>query len=63
MLKYKHFEGFTNGVQGINLIKPDAPFGLPLSGDQWMYLVVLMMAVVHVLGRPQPARQPHRAAP
>lgn len=46
MLKYKHFEGFTNGVQGINLIKPDAPFGLNLSGDQWMYLVVLIVALV-----------------
>lgn len=46
ILKYKHFEGFTNGVQGINLIKPDAPFGMQLSGDQWMYLVVLMTAVV-----------------
>ena len=46
MLKYRHLEPLTNGVQGINLIKPDAPFGLPLSPDQWMYLVVLATAVV-----------------
>ena len=46
ILKYKHLEDLTGGVQGINLIKPDAPFGLPLSGDQWMYLVVLAVAVV-----------------
>jgi branched-chain amino acid transport system permease protein len=51
ILKYKHFEGFTNGVQGINLTKPDSPWlvnqiGGKLSGDQWMYLVVLMTAVV-----------------
>ncbi len=46
ILKYRHLEGLTNGVQGINLIKPDAPFGLPLSGDQWMYLVALGMAVL-----------------
>ena len=46
MLKYRHLEPLTNGVQGINLIKPDAPFGLPFSPDQWMYLVVLMTAVV-----------------
>lgn len=46
ILKYKHFEGFTNGVQGINLIKPDPPFGLPVSPDQWMYLVVLFVAVI-----------------
>ena len=51
ILKYKHFEAFTNGVQGINLIKPDSPWlvdqiGGKLSGDQWMYLVVLMTAIV-----------------
>lgn len=46
MLKYRHLEPFTNGVMGINLIKPDAPFGLPLSADQWMYLVVLGVAVL-----------------
>jgi branched-chain amino acid transport system permease protein len=46
MLKYRHLEDFTHGVQGINLIKPDAPFRLPLSGDQWMYLVVLAVAVL-----------------
>ncbi len=45
MLKYRHLEPLTNGVMGINLLKPDAPFGLPLSGDQWMYLVVLIVAV------------------
>src|SRR5438067_6650229 len=46
ILKYRHFEWFTNGVQGINIFKPDPPFGLPLSGDQWMYLVVLAIAVL-----------------
>ncbi|MEZ5818062.1 MAG: branched-chain amino acid ABC transporter permease [Hyphomicrobiaceae bacterium] len=46
ILKYRHLEGLTGGVQGLNLIKPDAPFGLPLSPDQWMYLVVLAVAVV-----------------
>ncbi len=45
ILKYRHFEPYTNGVQGINLTKPDAPFGLPISADQWMYLVVLAVAV------------------
>jgi branched-chain amino acid transport system permease protein len=46
MLKYRHLEPITNGVQGLNLIKPDAPFGLPLTPDQWMYLVVLAVAVL-----------------
>ena len=46
ILKYRHFEWFTNGVQGINIFKPDPPFGVPFSADQWMYLVVLAVAVV-----------------
>lgn len=46
ILKYRHLEPLTNGVMGISLIKPDAPFGLPLSSDQWMYLVVLIVAVL-----------------
>jgi branched-chain amino acid transport system permease protein len=46
ILKYRHFEWFTHGVQGINIFKADPPFGLPLSGDQWMYLVVLAVAVI-----------------
>src|SRR5687767_9721371 len=46
ILKYRHFEWFTHGVQGINIFKPDPPFGLPLSGDQYMYLVVLAIAVL-----------------
>ena len=46
ILKYRHIEGLTGGVQGINLIKPDAPFGLPLSSDQWMYLMSLGVAAL-----------------
>jgi branched-chain amino acid transport system permease protein len=45
-LKYRHFEWFTHGVQGINIFKPDPPFGLPLSADQWMYLIVLAVAAI-----------------
>jgi branched-chain amino acid transport system permease protein len=45
-LKYRHFERITNGVQGINLFKPDAPFGLPLSSDQWLYLVVVVVCAL-----------------
>jgi branched-chain amino acid transport system permease protein len=37
ILKYKWLEGLTGGVQGIVLSKPEAPFGLPLSEDQWLY--------------------------
>jgi branched-chain amino acid transport system permease protein len=48
-LKYRHFEPFTHGVQGINIFKPDTPLGLPFTPDQWMYLVVLTCAVVMFL--------------
>ena len=46
LLKYKHLEPWTGGVQGIVLMKPAAPFGLPLSDDQWLYLFSLFVAVV-----------------
>lgn len=51
LLKYKHFEAWTGGVQGIVITKPDAPFGLPLSPDQWLYLFTLAITVaMFVLG-------------
>jgi len=46
ILKYKAFEDWTGGVQGLVIDKPDAPFGLPLSPDQWLYLFTLAVAVV-----------------
>ena len=46
LLKYKHLEAWTGGVQGIVLMKPDAPWGLPLNQDQWVYLFSLAVAVV-----------------
>ena len=45
ILKYKGLEGWTGGVQGISIDKPDAPFGLPLDGDQWLYLFSLAVLV------------------
>ena len=49
LLKYKHLEAWTGGVQGIVLIKPDAPFGLPLTQDQWLYVFALGVTVVMFL--------------
>jgi branched-chain amino acid transport system permease protein len=46
LLKYKLFEGWTGGVQGIVIDKPDPPFGLPLSADQWLYLFTLAVGIV-----------------
>ncbi|MBP8294881.1 MAG: branched-chain amino acid ABC transporter permease [Burkholderiales bacterium] len=51
LLKYKHFEHWTGGVQGIVIIKPDAPFGLPVNADQWLYLFTLgVAALMFILG-------------
>lgn len=46
ILKYRHIEPITNGVMGINIFKSDPPFGLPLSTDQWMFLVVFAVAAL-----------------
>src|SRR5207253_10559935 len=46
ILKYKWLEGLTGGVQGIVLSKPEAPFGLPLTEDQWLYYYCLVVMVV-----------------
>ena len=42
----KYFESWTGGVQGIVLLKPDAPFGLPLNPDQWLYYFTLGVVVI-----------------
>ena len=55
LLKYKHLEAWTGGVQGITLIKPDPPLdsilGLKLNPDRWLYLFTLaVMVFMFVLG-------------
>jgi branched-chain amino acid transport system permease protein len=42
----KYFEHWTGGSQGLVLSKPQAPFGLPLGEDQWLYYVALAVTVV-----------------
>jgi branched-chain amino acid transport system permease protein len=46
ILKSAPLEPWTGGVQGIVILKPDAPFGLPLSPDQWLYYLTLLVVVV-----------------
>ncbi len=51
ILKVNALEDLTGGVQGLTTDKPDAPFGLPLSADQWIYLFTLAVgAIVFLLG-------------
>jgi branched-chain amino acid transport system permease protein len=57
LLKYNPIEGWTGGVQGIVIIKPDPPemlaaMGLPVNQDQWLYFFTLAVAIVmFALGR------------
>lgn len=46
LLKFSPLEHWTGGVQGIVIIKPDPPFGLPLSQDQWLYYFTLAVLIV-----------------
>jgi branched-chain amino acid transport system permease protein len=56
LLKYKALENWTGGVQGIVIVKPEAPAflsdaGLPVNPDQWLYFFTLAVtAVMFVLG-------------
>jgi branched-chain amino acid transport system permease protein len=54
LLKYRHLEQWTGGVQGITITKPDAPafltdLGIALNQDQWVYYFTLAVAVVMFL--------------
>jgi branched-chain amino acid transport system permease protein len=42
----KYFEHWTGGSQGIVLSKPNPPFGLKLTPDQWLYFVTLGVLIV-----------------
>ena len=46
LLKYKLFEDWTGGVQGIVILKPEPPFGLKITADQWLYLFTLGVGIV-----------------
>jgi branched-chain amino acid transport system permease protein len=42
ILAYKGFDAWTGGSSGVSLMKPHAPFALPLTSDQWLYFVCLL---------------------
>src|SRR5437868_7948542 len=46
VLKSSLVEHWTGGVQGITIVKPDAPFGLPFNSDQWLYAFTVAVALV-----------------
>jgi branched-chain amino acid transport system permease protein len=45
LLKLGYFEPWTGGVQGLVMSKPDAPFGLPMSPDAWLYYLTLAFSL------------------
>ncbi|MCG6206541.1 branched-chain amino acid ABC transporter permease [Rhodopseudomonas sp. HC1] len=45
LLKLHYFEAWTGGVQGLVITKPDAPFGLPISQDMYLYYFVLVISI------------------
>ncbi|NTE68215.1 branched-chain amino acid ABC transporter permease [Agrobacterium tumefaciens] len=44
ILKLTILTEWTGGVGGLVLAKPEAPAGIPLDADQWLYFVVLAFA-------------------
>ena len=46
ILKYDAISKWTGGVQGVTIVKPDAPFGLPISQDIWLYYFSLVVMVI-----------------
>lgn len=46
ILKLGVFEHWTGGVQGLVVTKPDAPFGLPMSQDMWLYYFTLTVTIL-----------------
>jgi branched-chain amino acid transport system permease protein len=53
LLKFKHLEEWTGGVQGIVIMKPDPPVtafaGLSINSDRWLYFFSLLVALIMFL--------------
>jgi branched-chain amino acid transport system permease protein len=50
LLKLTPLIPYTGGVNGISLVKPSAPFNLPISPDQWLYWFSLAVALLMLWG-------------
>jgi branched-chain amino acid transport system permease protein len=50
ILKFQPLEPLTGGVQGIVILKPDPPPGLPLDADQWLYFFTLAVLLIMFAG-------------
>jgi branched-chain amino acid transport system permease protein len=50
ILKFQPLEPITGGVQGIVILKPDPPPGVPLDPDQWLYFFTLAVLLIMFAG-------------
>lgn len=50
ILKFQPLEPLTGGVQGIVIMKPDPPPGVPLDPDQWLYFFTLAVLLIMFAG-------------
>jgi branched-chain amino acid transport system permease protein len=50
ILKFHPLEPLTGGVQGIVILKPDPPPGVPLDADQWVYFFTLAVLLIMFAG-------------
>lgn len=46
ILKSSHLEELTGGVQGLDVFRPEVPEMLPLTLDQWWYLIVFAVMLL-----------------
>jgi branched-chain amino acid transport system permease protein len=46
LLKHNALEHWTGGVQGLVIDKPDPPFGLAMSPDEWLYVFSLAVGAL-----------------
>jgi branched-chain amino acid transport system permease protein len=46
VVKHKALESWTGGSSGLALERREVPFGLPLSFDQWLYMLTLAVLVL-----------------
>jgi branched-chain amino acid transport system permease protein len=49
LANYKGIAQWTGGSQGLGLDRPEVPLGLPLSYDQWIFLLALLVLVLSFL--------------
>ena len=57
---YQGIARWTGGSQGLGLDRPEVPFGLPLSYDQWIYLLTLLVLVLLFGAASNLLNGPHR---